>query len=129
MQSHAAHRRFYHMGESRRTGSSGVHRPQPLHEPARHRIPSQPAAAIGTPAKALALRAAVLGSRRWAWPRSRRPSPAPRRHRPAASSTTLAPALLDQVLGHFGRRAGVLVAIDPELTKGLRSEGLTAPIP
>ncbi|MGT2433781.1 STN domain-containing protein [Cupriavidus basilensis] len=31
---------------------------------------------------------------------------------------------LDQVLGHFGRQAGVLVAIDPELTKGLRSEGL-----
>ncbi|CAM4332582.1 TonB-dependent hemoglobin/transferrin/lactoferrin family receptor [Kerstersia similis] len=32
---------------------------------------------------------------------------------------------LDQVLGRFGRDSGVLVAIDPALTSGLRSQGLT----
>ncbi|THF62997.1 TonB-dependent siderophore receptor [Pseudothauera nasutitermitis] len=31
---------------------------------------------------------------------------------------------LDQVLGHFGREAGVMIAIDPELTQGIRSGGL-----
>lgn len=31
---------------------------------------------------------------------------------------------LDQVLGSFGRAAGVMIAIDPALTSGLRSEGL-----
>lgn len=31
---------------------------------------------------------------------------------------------LDQVLGRFGREAGALVAIDPELTAGLQSSGL-----
>lgn len=31
---------------------------------------------------------------------------------------------LDQVLGNFGRTAGVMIAIDPALTSGLRSAGL-----
>lgn len=31
---------------------------------------------------------------------------------------------LDQVLGSFGRAAGVMIAIDPALTSGLRSDGL-----
>ena len=32
---------------------------------------------------------------------------------------------LDQVIGLFGREAGVMIAIDPELTQGIRSSGLS----
>lgn len=37
----------------------------------------------------------------------------------------IAPGTMDQVLGRFGRDAGVQVVIDPALTNGLRSQGLS----
>ncbi|WP_420995105.1 TonB-dependent siderophore receptor [Cupriavidus sp. 30B13] len=72
---------------------------------------------------ALALRAALLGGAlgatgvlpQFAWAQA---APA------GARQYDIAPGTLDQTLGRFGREAGVMIAIDPELTGGLRSEGL-----
>ncbi|MCY1289242.1 Ferric-pseudobactin BN7/BN8 receptor [compost metagenome] len=47
---------------------------------------------------------------------------------PATPATSrqydIAPGALDQALSRFGRDAGIMIAIDPQLTAGLRSEGL-----
>lgn len=43
----------------------------------------------------------------------------------AARQYNIPAGTLDQVIGHFGREAGALVAIDPELTAGLQSDGLS----
>lgn len=42
----------------------------------------------------------------------------------AARQYNIAGGTLDQVIGRFGREAGALVVIDPELTAGLQSDGL-----
>ncbi len=71
----------------------------------------------------LALRAALLGCALGAT--AAMPAIAQAQAAPASSKAyDIGAGSLDQVLGRFGREAGVLVAIDPELTQGLRSEGL-----
>ena len=100
-----------------------AHRPSPCTNPQGTTLLSQPRGRYRHTPLALALRAAVLGATLGV--ATLAPTLARAQAAPASGKQyDIGAGSLDQVLGRFGREAGVLVAIDPELTKGLHSEGL-----